>query len=287
MTFVSRLNRMILRPCSIFLVLLMAPALWAQPANAPNADNLYHWAYGAAFGTGAYKVGGDRIYTLRVMPSFEMAAWEHKHATLNLNLPVSIGVQDINLGGIRTTRVDEVLQTISFVPGLDLVWYPYQRWRVKPFAHLGWGTEMGGSESARIYFGGINSRYTLTFSAFDMDLLNGVHWMGYHPNHSSSERLSRLITGLEWEIPLGHATLAQQPALLRPHIAHFWYVDNLGFAQIQQSPVELKQEFEIGLALGTKDRMSFGFFKFDRVGLAYRTSPNIEGVRLFFGSIMD
>lgn len=272
---------------SILLVLLIAPLLPGQSATTPNTDNLYHWAYGAAFGTGAYKVGGDRIYTLRVMPSFELATWEHRHATLNLNLPVSMGVQDLNLNGIRTTRVDKVLQTISCVPGLDLVWYPYQQWRLKPFAHLGWGTEMGGSESARIYFAGINSRYTFVFNAFNMDLLNGAHWMGYYPNHSSSDRLSRLITGLEWEIPMRHITIAQQPALLRPHVAHFWYVDNLGFAQIEQSPVELKQEFEIGLAVGTKDRISLGFFKFDRIGLAYRVSDTIEGVRLYFGSIMD
>ena len=51
--------------------------------------------------------------------------------------------------------------------------------------------------------------------------------------------------------------------------------------------MELKQAFELGLALGTEDRMSLGFFKFDRVGLAYRVSDSIKGVRLYFGSIMD
>lgn len=276
------------RRASIILVSLLWPALLgAQSADAPNTDNLYHWAYGSAFGTGAYKVENDRIFMIRVTPSFELKQWEARQATMNLKLPLTVGIQDLDLEGTQAVDLDSFMQTLSFVPGLDLVWYPYEQWRLKPFAHYGLGTEIGGSESAHIFYGGINSRYTLDFDTHNMDLLNGIQWLGFNPNHGGSDHFTRLVTGLEWEIPLGKATLGKHPALLRPHIAHFWYFDHLGFKQIKQSPVELKQEFEIGLALGTKERMSLGFFKFDRFGLAFRTSENIQGIRLYFGSIMD
>jgi hypothetical protein len=277
-----------LNRCAHFAMLLLLPSLlWGQTQQAVNTDNLYHWAYGTAFGTGAYRVGSDRVLVVRVSPGFELKNWEDQRLALNLILPVTIGFQDTDLGGIGSVDLDTFLQTISFVPGLDLVWYPYEQWRLKPFGHYGGGVQLEGSESAQIYYGGINSRYAFDLGGFDMDLLNAVHWLGYFPNQGDTDRLSRLITGLEWEIPLGSVTLARQQALLRPHIAHFWYFNELGFKQLQSPPVELKQEFEIGLALGTPDKMSLGFFKFDRIGLAYRTSENIEGIRLYFGSIMN
>jgi hypothetical protein len=280
----------VVRIRNVFIAVVFLPAaLWGQSTDTPNTDNLYHWAYATAFGTGAYQVGEDRVLVVRVNPAFELARWEPQRLALNLKLPVTIGVQDIDLGSAQSQSVDidEFIQTMSLVPGLELVGYPRERWRLKPFGQYGWGTQLGGSESAQIYYAGVNSRYTMVFSAFNMDLLNGIHWLGYKPNQGSTDNLSRLITGLEWELALGEMTLAQQQALLRPHIAHFWYFDDLGFQQIQSSPVELKQEFEIGLALGTPEPMSLGFFKFDRIGLAFRLSENIQGFRLIFGSIMN
>jgi len=278
---------MLNRYVGIALIFFLPSMLWGQSTKTVNTDNLYHWAYGTAFGTGAYRVGSDRVLVVRVSPAIELKTWEPQRLALNLILPVTIGIQDMDLGGLDSVDLDEFLQTISFVPGLDLVWYPYQQWRLKPFGHYGWGTQLEGDESAQIYYGGINSRYVFDLGGFNMDLLNAIHWLGYFPNQGDTDRLSRLITGLEWEVPLGSATLAQQQALLRPHIAHFWYFDDLGFKQIQSAPVELKQEFEIGLALGTPEKMSLGFFKFDRIGLAYRTSEDIEGIRIYFSSIMN
>ncbi len=281
------LGRMRSRCLIILVALLLVPPLWGQTQQAANTDNLYHWAYGTAFGTGVYTVANDRVLVIRITPAFELKNWVEQRLSLHLKLPVTIGVQDLGLEGISSVDLDEFLQTVSFVPGLDLVWHPYEAWRLKPFAHYGLGTQLGGSESAQIYYGGINSRYTFAFNSFDMDLINALHWLGYNPNQGDSDRLSRLVTGLEWELPLGCIMLDQQQALFFPHIAHFWYFDHLGFKQIEQSPVELKQEFEFGVALGTPERMSLGFFKFDRIGLAYRTSENIQGIRLYFRSIMD
>ncbi|MFC1763864.1 hypothetical protein ACFL6U_17540 [Planctomycetota bacterium] len=268
-------------------MLLVCVPLQAQSPSPPNVDNLYHWAYGAIFGNGVYTVGGDRVLVLRITPQFELAGWQKERVTLNLKLPFTVGIQDVDLGEFSSLDLDSILQTASFVPGLDLVTYPVEAWRLKPFGHLGGGIEMGGSESAWIYYGGVNSRYTFDLDTFDMDLLNGIHWAGYNPNQGNSDRFSRLITGLEWEIPLGNTLLAGEPAILRPHVAHFWYFDQLGFKQIEQSAMELKQEWELGLAIGKEERMSLGFFHFDRIGLAYRVSDDLQGIRLYFGSIMD
>ena len=176
---------------------------------------------------------------------------------------------------------------LSFVPGLHLAWQPNNCWQLKPFGHYGWGTEMDGNESAQIYFAGVNSRYAFALDDVEIDLLNGIQWFGYSPNVGESDGFARLVTGLETKLALPGVTLQGQPALLRPHIAHFWYFDDLSFQQIEQSPVELKQEWEFGLALGAEETLSWGFFRFNRVGLAYRVGDNIQGIRLYFSSVLN
>lgn len=269
---------------AICLVASVAPAQTREPVDI---DNLYHWAYGAAFGTGAYRIGGDRVFVVRATPKFELGTFAEDAATLILKLPVTVGVEDLDLGDFDLDDVDEYLRTISFVPGLDLPWQASDRWQLQPFGHYGWGTEMGGSESAQIYFVGINSRFTFTLNDSEVDLLNGLQWLGHRPNAGSKDRFTRLVTGLEAKLALPGVTLQGHPALLRPHIAHFWYFEDLSFRQLEQSPVELKQEFEFGLALGAEEALSFGFLKFDRIGLAYRVGDGFRGIRLCLGPVLD
>jgi hypothetical protein len=109
------------------------------------------------------------------------------------------------------------------------------RWALRPFAHYGWGKEMDGGESARIWFYGINSRYTFFDKGdLEIDLLNGLQWFAYSTNDNVSDRFSRLVTGVEGMYPLRCWSIYGYPLYLKPHIIHFWYFDDLGFNQILQ-----------------------------------------------------
>ena len=60
---------------SVFIHCLASTSLAQEDIEI---ENLYHWAYSATFGTGYYRVGVDRVFVLRINPSFPLGVTEDK-----------------------------------------------------------------------------------------------------------------------------------------------------------------------------------------------------------------
>lgn len=259
----------------------------ARSLIAEDPKDLYHWAYAAAFGTGAYRIGESDLFALRVNPKFTLTTFDTDRFALNLRLPVTLGLQTIDIDKIVSAPIQEQFATLSFVPGLGLTWRVNPRWTLNPYVNYGWGTELQGESSAWIYFTGLNSRFRSNFEQFTLILLNGIQWLGHNPDSGPEDRFARLINGLEVDYPLGDLEIMGHPLHLKPHLVHYWYFNDLDFSIVNQSPVEINQEIEFALALGTRDTMTLWLLKFDRVGIGLRRGDDIEGVRLFFDSVFD
>jgi hypothetical protein len=274
--------------------LLMAVGLGLTlPAGAQVAvtqrevDSLYHWAYSAAFGTGAYRVGEDEVFVLKVEPVIPLRFLQNRGVSTRLRLPLTFGLQTIDLGDLGDiVDLSTNLQTVSFVPGIDFKIPIKGSWILKPYAHYGYGAQMSGAESAQIYFFGLNSRVALpTLGAFGIDMINGLQWFGQVPHNARSDSFARLVTGFEGNQALGSWRVDGRQLYLKPHLAHYWYFNTIGFGQIQDPMVELKQEFEVGLAVGIEERISLKVMSFDRFGVAYRGGGDLQAIRIYLSSV--
>jgi hypothetical protein len=284
----AHLRRMAGRTCGafLFLCIVSSPAA-AQSLIADDPKDLYHWAYAAAFGTGAYRIGESDLFAVRINPKVTLTTFKEGRVALKLRLPVTFGLQTIDIQEIASTPIAEQFATLSVVPGLGLSWQATSRWTLNPYVNYGWGTELQGESSAWIYFAGLNSRFLTRFDHLDLTLLNGVQWLGHNPDSGPEDKFARLINGLEIDLPLGNWELKGKRLELKPHVVHYWYFNDLDFSVVNQAPVELNQEIEVALALGTRKHMSLWLFKFDRFGIGYRKGDEIEGVRLFLDSVFD
>ncbi|MEZ5277851.1 MAG: hypothetical protein R3F07_15830 [Opitutaceae bacterium] len=276
------------------VLLLMAMSLGLiQPAGAQVAvtqrdiDSLYHWAYSAAFGTGAYRVGEDEVFVLKVEPVIPLHFLQNRGVATRLRLPLTFGLQTIDLGDIGDIiDLSNNLQTVSFVPGMDFRIPIKGSWVLKPYVHYGYGWQMSGAESAQIYYFGLNSRVTLpALGDFRIDMINGLQWFGQVPDIARSDSFARLVTGFEGDLALGSWRVDGRQLHLKPHIAHYWYFNTIGFGQIQDPMVELKQEFEVGLAVGIEERISLKVMSFDRFGVAYRGGGDLRAIRIYLSSV--
>jgi len=259
----------------------------AQSLIAEDPKDLYHWAYAAAFGTGAYRIGDTDQYSVRIYPKYVLSRFNQDRFSLNLRLPFTVGLQSIDMDDIVNTPVSEQFATLSFVPGLGFYLPLHPRWRLNPYINYGWGTEVQGETSAWIYFAGLNSRFLIHLKHLDIVVLNGVQWLGHNPDTAPEERFARLFNGLEINLPLWDWELEEHRLVLKPHVVHYWYFDQLNLSIVQERPVELNQEVEVALAIGVQEQVSFWVFKFDRLGIGYRKGDEIEGFRLFFDSVFD
>jgi hypothetical protein len=103
-----------------------------------------HWAYGAYFGTGAYRLGdGEEAYIISVRPRWQLrdAALDEqgrRQVGVLLRFPVAIGAYDFDASPLGQTLGLDNVSTLSAVPGVEIDIPMNPRWSLKPLAYVGW-----------------------------------------------------------------------------------------------------------------------------------------------------
>jgi hypothetical protein len=259
------------RVAIILLSLFVAPL--AAQTGGQTADSevarQVHWATAAFFGTGWYQVSDNReAFIFRVPPRqvLREPGWSEngeRRAGVEVLYPLAFGLH-------RLEDVPDFIDfdnygTLTFTPGVAVEIPMSDRWHLRPHAHFGVGYERSSGEWARIYYGGVRSRYLLAASAGrDVALLGGVSFAGYKPDYEGRGHYGSALVGFEGSKRSRTLSLAGAPARLNWHV----------------SPTELvsvRDEWEFGLALARDgDKIRFGFIGFEQIGLSFTTSSNGE-----------
>jgi hypothetical protein len=277
----------------ISTLLLAASLLQAEEVLPPEPEppQQIHWALGAFFGTGWYRVDDNRsVYILRVpyRQTLRKAALDEAgKRTLGIEIlyPVSFGLNKLE-------EVPDFIEfdnyaTISFTPGVELEIPVNPKWSLRPYAHVGYGWESETKDGAWIWYGGVKSRYRLGEGRIRWSLLNSLNYAGYKPQYENRGLYGSIMTGLEFSQPLGIVEHSDDPWYLNWHLTYTWYFDRLNF-HIDPGQVEsFRDQWELGLALGKRDRpINFWFMRFEQIGLAYRWSSdaNFNAITVNFRS---
>ena len=109
---------------------------------------------GAFFGTGWYQVDANRtVYIVRVPPSQTL-----RESSIDKNGKRSLGIElqyPLTFGLHQLDDLDDFLDfdnfaTVSFTPGVHVDIPVTEKWHLRPYAHIGWGTETESTDSAGI-----------------------------------------------------------------------------------------------------------------------------------------
>ncbi len=119
-----------------------AQAQQAQPRFVQEQKELVNWYYAATFGTGVYTTGDRTVAVLQLPLSFTLRESEEDRWGLRIKLPVSVGFYDYRFDDILNEGLPQGLNTMSFVPGLELEKQITARWRLKPYVSAGAGWEL-------------------------------------------------------------------------------------------------------------------------------------------------
>ncbi len=234
-----------------------------------------HWAYSAFFGTGWYQIRDNRsIFVLRMPPRQTLSesgfndSGERKIG-LEIHYPLTLGVHNIDdLGGIIQS---DNFGTVSFTPGVTWDIPINRRWYLRPFAHVGWGTEFDSSNSVWIYYAGVKSRYTFPGRKFEWALLNGLYYGGYTPDTGRSDRLAVAQLGVEVRHPLSNATLAGQAIDLHYNFMYSFLGSDLHFGLPEGNFDVVEDQFEVGIAMSLRNGpYKLWFLNIHRLGIGYK-----------------
>jgi hypothetical protein len=277
--------------CSACLFLSIAEVR-AQQINASRV----HWAYSSYFGTGWYQVSGDRnVYVLRMTPRHELResglADDHKRTIgIELRFPITVGLDTFNLEDVSGIVDPDNLASLSFTPGVDIIVPLNERWALRPFASIGWGTLLNGSESAWTYWAGVKSRYTFKNGKLDWALINSVTYVGYTPSNGPSDDFWPLMAGVEFDYPFGSHQMDDEQLILTWHGMYTTFENDLDMV-LESSLIEpITDQWEFGISLRKKEKpIKIWRISFDRLGLAYRfsSSGDLKGISFVFRSVFE
>ena len=273
-------------------LLLVVADCWAQDTSS----SAIHWAYSSYFGSGWYQVNGDRdVFVLRTT-----ARWELREADIakdgsrtigiQLKFPITVGLDRFQIDDIPGTANRDNLASLSVTPGVDITIPVSERWALRPFASIGWGSLLNAGESAWTYWAGVKSRYTFQDGKLDWALLNSIAYVGYTPSDGTAEDFWPLMAGLEFDYPLGNYQIDDEQVFLSWHGTYTIYEDDLDLVLENGSTNAITDQWELGVSFHKKEgRIKFGWFKFDRLGLAYRfsSSGDLKGISFVFRSVFE
>jgi hypothetical protein len=273
-----------------FLIAFAFPLLVPCQVYSQEEGNHFHWAYSSAFGTGAYRIGDGSVYVIAFKPKLDLRGHTKLELDLKLTLPVSFGLQTIDIDDILSDELPDQLSTGSFTPGLELMLPLGEHWMLKPFANIGVGRSINTVESAWIFFGGVQSRYRLDWGNTKLGLLNEVLLAGYQPDPGDEDGFARFMLGLEADYPLGGLQFRGSQLFLQPHLLYYHYFGTLDsfFENLtQNNGLTLNEEVEVAVAVGMEEPQKIWFFRPDRLGIGFRWSQDLAGVRLFIRSVFN
>ena len=265
---------------------------WAQESSASSVP----WAYGAYFGTGWYRIEGDRdIYVIRYTPR-----WEFREADISedgtrtigieFRFPITFGLDNFSYDDLVGSADPDNLSSLSVTPGIDITIPVTDRWLLRPFAAVGWGSAFKNSESVLTYWGGVKSRYSMQHGKLNWALLNSVTYVGHTPSNGPSDDFWPLMAALEFDYPLGQRKLGGEQVFLSWHGMYTTFENRLLQPIDNEPAVAITDQWEFGLSIRKEnERIKIWWLEFDRLGLAYRfsTSGDFEGISFVFRSIFD
>jgi len=275
--------------CKLLLLLGagLPAALFAEEAEVEPVN----WAYSSVFGTGWYTVDDNQSLFALSLPvrqtlrKTSITETGERSIGLEIDWAVSVGFYQIDdLPGLIDP---DNFGSAVFTPGIILEIPITQRWYLRPYANLGWGSKLGSSDSAWIYYTGIKSRYTLPTASGNWALINSIDYAGYTPSVGPSNDLAVLQAGIEYRQPLQKISKKGEPIDLHWTLAYSYLGDELTFGLPDGSIDAVDDQIEAAVAYGYRNRpIKIWFMEFDNIGLGYRFSSNgiFKGISLNLGS---
>jgi hypothetical protein len=258
-----------------------AVAQQAQPPVTEEAT-LINWWYSATFGTGFYKIGPAVATVIRLPFSYRLHAMEGGTVGVNLLLPVTVAAYHLNLHELNQFDLHQDVAAASVLPGAEVEIPMTGRWRLKPFAQGGMGTEFSDPKLvATMYTGGVKSLYLFPGNDYKLSLGNALFVAGYRIRDGSERQgIGVFQIGLNAETPWT-MDLWNGPAYFNTHLIATSYRSKLAFANPEPGKLAVYREYQLGFSFRTARPLSFLGFGADTLGLGFRFATNVRGLSLY------
>jgi hypothetical protein len=237
----------------VILLIISATALYLfvpgkQLARAGDEpEDTINYAYSSWIGSGFYKIGDRTVYLLRAPFSYTLRETDSKKWGVELLLPATVGFHDYSDG-------QDNVGTITFVPGVRLVYPVLDNWWLKPFGQFGFGKDFSGSDIAWIYGAGIKSLATFDLNSSELDFGTAFTWADQNQSGGGSDSgFSMFDIGLNSRWPTNF-TVLDRKSDLNFFFVYTEFVNDLDFERAQKENKSIQRLYKFGIALSSEEK---------------------------------
>ena len=167
-----------------------------------KVESQLHWTNSAWLGSGYFQLGEDEVFHVSVPSVFTL----HRSGKIRYQLytALSVGLRGFKIATLSPPRE---FSTLSLAPGLQVVYQPNERWRLKPFVQGGAGWDFSShAESVGLTSLGLKSVYQSSIFGQKTTFGQQVVFSNYIPfspvEGSSTDQQGPLFTVLNTGVEL-------------------------------------------------------------------------------------
>ncbi|MEH6581277.1 MAG: hypothetical protein V7754_05020 [Halioglobus sp.] len=251
-------------------------------SSAEEVNGVGNYAYAVFVGTGIYSVDDRDIYIVRAPLSFDLEEIDleaGESTGIRLLAPVAVGLTNYELLDELPELDVEDLQSISFVPGLEVPIALAENWLLNPFVQAGFGVDTKSDAESFIWGAGI--RTSARFGDESRWIVGGEFLKaGDNPtNDDPSTSFSRLGLGAEYKIPTNWLVFDRYISW------HFraiqWYFSDPVVFDEPLERFELNDSTEVGLSLGLSRPINMWGYDLTQMGVGYEWASDFKAVKFF------
>ena len=268
----------------------------AAQANGRQLDVQVNLPYAVQFGFGSYDVGGLSVNVFRVPLQHTFALGPGEDAW-RLALTGYLGYGHFSFeSSALGPKVSASEDFVFALPQAELQ-IPIRRWwTVKPYVAAGLGRTFNGAAAVEggsgevhvdeefvfLYAAGISNLFEFHLEDYLLSIGSRLAAAGDVAESSKSTNFGTLQNGLEVRHPLGFDVKGFLPDVGLSFI-YYYFFPSAKFSLPGESPLEVSNQFEFGLNIGSATPAKLWIFNNPRIGVSYRFGDGLEGVRVQFG----
>jgi hypothetical protein len=262
------------------LAIAMATSARAQEPLTRAEQNVVNFAFATQLGSGVYSVSGRTLQIYRLPFSYTLKSDEDSRFGIELTLPVTLGFYDFELQDVAEGDIPTDVDTVSFVPGLKLVFELNPGWWLEPYAEAGL-SRARDEVDATVYAAGLVSLYDFDGKGFECQLRNDLVYAGVDIHGDlGSDRFTRFQTVVTARRPFG----AEAGVDYLLYVLNDYYVDQPDGPISSANRGNGAMQYEVGITLGTSAPRRVWGIPLPRVGVGYRFGSDLDVFRIVFGT---
>jgi hypothetical protein len=247
-------------------------------------EHFASYAYAHEFGSGVYDFNGHTLQVYGLPFGWQVRELDNSQGPgVRLKLPVTLGFLDFQTSDVLEIGLPTHVDSVSFVPGIELDFRVGAHWRALPYVQAGLSTASSSDAETRLFGTGLRGERDLPMAEYDGLYATELAYsrVDYRDSSLPNDDFVRWRNGVQFSRGTSLQIGGRQLVYGLFGVVDYFLDPPTGPATGVQLPTV---QLEAGVVFDTRPEWKVLGMPVPRLGLSYRFAGDLSSVRLVIGA---